>query len=52
MYKVGSRPDMVLKSEEGEFQIVDDYSGVTGDEKPHLIFGKSDSVMDDEGKCQ
>ena len=35
---------------EQEYKIVDDYNAVGSDEKPNLIFGKSESVMDDEGK--
>ena len=35
---------------EQEYKIVDDYNAVGSDEKPNLIFGKSESVMDDEGR--
>ena len=33
-----------------EYKIVDDYNAVGSDEKPNLIFGKSESVLDDEGR--
>ena len=54
MYKIGSRPDLRPSKAgvEGEFKVVEDYSGVNIEEKPNLIFGKSDSVMDDEGKIK
>ncbi len=62
IYKLGSRTDLVLKdqiqnknptstSNNGslKFKVVDDYSAVK-DEKPNYVFGKSESVIDDEGK--
>ena len=55
MYKIGSRPDLRTKNSgekiiKSEYKVVDDYSAVNGDEKPNLIFEKSESVLDDEGK--
>ena len=52
MYKIGSKPDLRIKPEsQGEFKVVNDYSGVAIDDmKPNLIFGKSESVIDDDGK--
>ena len=57
MYKIGSKPDLRMKpntagggSGEQEYKVVDDYNGVAPDEKPNLIFGKSESVIDEEGK--
>ena len=51
MYKIGSKPDLVMKSEgqAGEYKVVDDYSGVSN-EKPNLVFAKSESLADEEGK--
>ena len=52
MYKIGSKPDLVLKNESGQsdYKVVDDYSGVSGQEKPNLVFSKSESLADEEGK--
>ena len=46
VYKIGSKPDLRSGS---DFKVVDDFSTVQP-EKPNLIFGKSESVIDDEGK--
>ena len=55
MYKIGSKPDLrVGKTDTGggeqSYKVVDDYNGVGADEKPNLIFGKSESVIDEEGR--
>ena len=52
MYKIGSKPDLVMKSDGqagAEYKVVDDYSGVSN-EKPNLVFAKSESLADEEGK--
>ena len=50
MYKIGSKPDLVMKSDGQEgYKVVDDYSGVSN-EKPNLVFAKSESLADEEGK--
>ena len=46
VYKIGSKPDLRSGS---DYKVVDDFSTVQP-EKPNLIFGKSESVIDDEGK--
>ena len=53
MYKIGSKPDLVLKNEpngQSDYKVVDDYSGVSGEQKPNLVFSKSESLADEEGK--
>ena len=57
MYKIGSKPDLrVGKTDTGggeqSYKVVDDYNGVGADEKPNLIFGKSESVIDEEGRTK
>merc|ERR1712062_858330 len=44
VYKIGSKPDLRSGS---DYKVVDDFSTVQP-EKPNLIFGKSESVIDDE----
>ena len=54
MYKIGSKPDLILKNEtsqSADFKVVDDYSGISNSEnKPNLVFSKSESIADEEGK--